>query len=58
MDMSLKKGMPMDLLKGSQEPLGIGTSHFENHCPREGWAKNRAESQFLYTREPYRLLKY
>lgn len=34
-DMSLKNGGPVDLLKGSQEPLGDGTSHFENHCSRE-----------------------
>lgn len=45
--MSLKKGGPMDLLKGPQEPLGVVRPHFENHCPRKSQAKDRADIQLL-----------
>lgn len=55
-DMSFKKGGPLDFPKGSQKPLGVIRPHFEN-CSTEARDKDRVESQLPYAEESYSLLK-
>lgn len=55
--MSLRKAGTTDVQKGSQEPWGVIRPPFENHCPREAWAKDRADIPLPYARRTRQLLK-
>lgn len=56
-DMSLRKAGTMAVLKGSQEPWGVTRPPFENHCPREAWAKDRAAIPRPYARRTRQLVE-